>query len=92
MLRAGDHVHHGPSGEDWVLACDERDGHVVPAGWPECMAKAEHCTLLKAADDAERLEMLTRAAATRTENGSYSWRKSLAMQQLAASHAAGARA
>jgi hypothetical protein len=58
MFRADDHVHHGPSGEDWVLACDEENGEVIPAGWPEGIAKAADCMLLRAATDAQRLDML----------------------------------
>lgn len=61
-FRAADCVHHGPSGEDWVLAVDEESGRVMPAGWPESMAEAEDCTLIKAATEAERAEMLTNFA------------------------------
>jgi hypothetical protein len=58
VFRAGDHVHHSPSTENWVLACDEVRGEVVCAGWPETTAKATDCTLLKAATDEQRAEML----------------------------------
>jgi hypothetical protein len=63
MFRAGDHVGHNPSGEEWVLACDEENGEIIPAGWPEGLAKATDCILLKAATDAERLKMLRDVAA-----------------------------
>ncbi len=64
MFRAGDHIHHKPTGEDWVLACDQRGDEVMCAGWPESIAGAEDCTLLEAATDEERLEMLRQAANT----------------------------
>ena len=57
-FRAGDHIFHEPSGEKWVLACDQNGSDVVCAGWPESVAKAEHCTLVRAATDEERVEML----------------------------------
>ncbi len=79
-FRAGDHVKHGPSGESWVLACDEERGRVMPAGWPESMADAADCTLTKAATERERRDMLTRVAASRSDGPSY--RRSLASHQL----------
>ena len=33
-FRAGDHVKHAPTGEEWELACDEERGEVMPSGWP----------------------------------------------------------
>ena len=57
-FRAGDVVHHVPSGEDWALACDEVDGRVQPMGWPECMARASDCRMVKAASDEQRLFVL----------------------------------
>lgn len=81
-LRAGDDVAHGPSGETWTLACDEENGEVMPCGWPEGWAKAADCTLVKAASDAERLEMLRMVAATRGDHGERTHRASLAAHQL----------
>jgi hypothetical protein len=57
-FRAGDTVAHAPSGEEWILANDEENGRVFPCGWPETMAEAKDCRLLKAADDDARLWML----------------------------------
>lgn len=61
-FRAGDVVKHHPSGEEWVLACDEENGYVTPAGWPESRAAALDCTLIEAASDESRFEMLTNAS------------------------------
>lgn len=77
-FRAGDTVHHQPSGEDWVLACDEYQEGVMPAGWPESRAKASDCKLIEAAADESRLRILKEASA-----GS-GVRADLARRQLAA--------
>lgn len=64
-FRAGDSVHHGPTGEDWVLAfgdLEDGGGKVSPAGWPACLAEASDCTLLEPASDEEHIEMLKRVA------------------------------
>lgn len=61
-FRAGDRVKHAPSGETWRLACDQVENEVMPAGWPETVAKATHCRLTQRASDAERLEMLSECA------------------------------
>lgn len=58
MFRAADHVAHGPTGETWLLACDEDNGEVIPCGWPETYARASDCTLVKAATDEERMDIL----------------------------------
>lgn len=68
-FRAGDKVHHGPSGEDWILAVDEERGEVIPAGWPESFAKAAECTLIDAATDGERRSMLEQVAESRSDHG-----------------------
>lgn len=60
-FRAGDTVKHGPTGETWVLACDEEHNEVIPAGWPETCAFAADCTLVEAADDESRIAMLRQA-------------------------------
>ncbi len=57
-FRAGDTVHHIPSGENWTLAVDEENGRVQPCGWPESMAEAKDCALIDRSTDAERLKML----------------------------------
>lgn len=81
-FRAGDHVKHRPSQERWVLACDQDRDEVIPAGWPESIAKAADCELIKAATDDERLTMLTNASKT----GSF--RGGLAKRQLESEPAA----
>lgn len=58
MFRAGDVVAHAPTGEEWVLACDEHRGNVMPYGWPETIALASDCTLIESATDGKRLEVL----------------------------------
>jgi len=65
LFRAGDYVHHAPSGANWVLGVDEEDGRVMPCGWPEPLANAKHCTLIKAATDGERMQMLQHFADSR---------------------------
>ncbi len=81
-FRAGDRVKHAPSGETWILACDEIDGRVLPAGWPETLAQAEHCTLVEAASDEKRLEMLRDVAGGYSSGNGVSYRRSVARTQL----------
>ncbi len=57
-FRAGDHVYHSKCDETWVLACDEQDGEVICAGWPETFARADDCELREAATDEVRAKML----------------------------------
>lgn len=60
-FRAGDHVHHGPTGEEWVLAfgdLEDGTGRVSPCGWPACLADAKDCTLIEAASDEDHLKTL----------------------------------
>ena len=57
-FRAGDTVHHKPSDEHWWLAVDEENSRVQPCGWPECMAEASDCELIKASTDDERITLL----------------------------------
>lgn len=78
-FRAGDHVFHHGTRETWLLAADEADGEIVCCGWPETYAPASGCTLVKAATDEERLDIL-RAVARITDQR----RGSLARDQLAA--------
>lgn len=79
MFRAGDHVHHGPTGEDWVLACDEESGEVIPCGWPETYARASDCTLKTPVTDAGRLALLREVG----RPGAEGLRASRARHQLA---------
>lgn len=79
-FRAGDVVFHGPSKEQWVLACDEDDGSVYPAGWPQSRVPAADCELVEAADDDARIAMLRQVA----ECGEVSSRGATARAQLCA--------
>lgn len=80
MFRAGDTVKHRPSGETWVLACDQDGEYVLPAGWPESMGRVEHCELVETASDRERIDMLQQASQGRGD----SYRARLAARQLQA--------
>ena len=51
MFEPGDHVHHKPTGEDWVVkrsGTDSEGEFVEPAGWPPCRARAADCEMLLA--------------------------------------------
>jgi hypothetical protein len=50
--RCGDHVLHRPSGETWVVAWCEGDD-LAWCGWPNGMARASDCEIVKQATDAE---------------------------------------
>lgn len=81
-LRAGDVVRHLPTlptGEDWTLACDEERDRVQPAGWPNTLAEAADCILLKPATDEEHERMLRRVA----DMNSADPRRAAARHQLA---------
>lgn len=80
--RAGDTVRHRPSGETWVLACDQNGATVWPAGWPEGCADACDCELELAANDGDRVEMLRRVSKSRGDHGDSTYRGSLALRQL----------
>lgn len=56
-FRAGDVVHHGPTGEDWVVAYVDGD-HLAWCGWPEGEAKVADCRLKEACTDEEHLKRL----------------------------------
>lgn len=58
-MRTGDHVHHAPSGETWVVAwADHKTGYMAPCGWPECQAKISDCTITKRATDDECADLI----------------------------------
>lgn len=57
QIEIADTVHHGPTGEDWVVA-RVTDRHVYPAGWPPCRADLADCTLIGKATEKQRAEML----------------------------------
>jgi hypothetical protein len=61
-FRAGDHIHHAPTGEDWLLAADERDGRVICCAWPEALGNASDCTLVRAVSDEDHVKVLRAVA------------------------------
>ena len=52
-ISTGDHVHHGPTGEDWVVQYVRGD-RLAWCGWPPGEAQLSDCTLIRKATDAER--------------------------------------
>lgn len=60
--RAGDVVRHRELGEEWGLACDEKDGRIAARGGPEGWTRVEEVELVEAATDEHRLEVLTSVA------------------------------
>jgi hypothetical protein len=70
MFRAGDVVKHGPTGETWWLAVDEERGEVMPAGWPETIARASDCTIERAASDEQHISALREVSAGQGLRGS----------------------
>ena len=80
-LVAGDIVRHGPTCEEWVLACDEERGEVMPCGWPMCIAKAKDCSLVTAATEEARAAMLKTWAEKQDSESSRDWRTLTARRQ-----------
>ena len=62
-IDTGDHVHHGPTGEDWVVKYVRGD-KLSWCGWPPGEANLADCTLIRKASLEEREEL------TRHINGS----------------------
>lgn len=63
-IDTADHVHHAPSGENWVVAYVKGD-RLAWCGWPQGEAALADCRLVKKATDAER-DMLLRTMAAIT--------------------------
>lgn len=80
-IDTADHVHHAPSGEDWVVAYVRGD-RLAWCGWPQGEAALADCTLTKKATPAERDKLLREMAAS----GSADMRAAYACERLAASH------
>jgi len=80
-LRAADVVKHGPTGEEWVLACDEERGEVMPCGWPMSIAKANDCTLVESATEYERESMLKTWSQKTDPESNRDWRTLTARRQ-----------
>ena len=49
-IEPGDHVHHHPTGEDWVVRYVKGD-RLSWLGWPPGEAMLADCTLIRKADD-----------------------------------------
>ena len=52
--RCGDHVRHGPSGENWLVAWAEGDD-LAPAGWPTTIARLADCEVTRRCTDEEHV-------------------------------------
>lgn len=61
IYRAGDIVHHEPSGEDWVVAYVDGED-LAWCGWPDGIARAADCWLKKSCTDEEHLKLLKEIA------------------------------
>lgn len=58
-FRTGDSVHHGPTGETWVVAyADPSTGFMSWLGYPEGRAAIADCTLTKRATDEDHQRWL----------------------------------
>lgn len=63
MIDCGDHIHHGPSGEDWVVSAVKGE-KLYWCGYPfGGYADLSDCTLVKKATDDQRLKLLSELAA-----------------------------
>ena len=62
-IDTADHVHHAPTGEDWVVAYVRGD-RVAWCGWPPGEAAIADCTLVKKATAEERSKLLREMAAS----------------------------
>lgn len=60
-IDTGDHVHHDPTGEDWVVAYVRGD-RLAWCGWPEGEAALSDCTLLTKATPEHRDNLLRQMA------------------------------
>lgn len=58
-IRCGDHVHHTPTGEDWVVAwADPETDDLAWCGWPNGIARLSDCTRIKQATAYEHMSTL----------------------------------
>lgn len=80
-IDTADHVHHAPSGEDWVVAYVVAD-RLAWCGWPQGQAALADCTLVKKATPAERDKLLQEMA----DMGGNDMRAAYARGRLAARH------
>lgn len=61
IIRAGDIVHHEPTGEDWVVAYVDGE-HLAWCGWPAGEAKLSDCWLKKSTTDEVHIGLLKQLA------------------------------
>ena len=61
IIRAGDIVHHKPTGEDWVVAYVDGE-YLAWCGWPDGRAKLADCQLKKSCTDEEHIKWLREIA------------------------------
>lgn len=61
MIRTGDSVKHGPTGETWLVAYVDGD-YLAWCGWPEGEAKLADCTLIKSCTDEQHENLLREIA------------------------------
>ena len=57
QIEPGDHVHHAPSGEDWVVLRVIGE-YLEPAGWPRSQGRLSDCTLIRKGTPEQRQEMI----------------------------------
>lgn len=69
-IDTADHVKHGPTGEEWLVA-RITGAHVCPCGWPPTRAALGDCTLTYKATDAERTKLLHELAAGQSEHAAW---------------------
>jgi len=62
-ISTGDIVHHGPTGEDWVVRYVKGD-KLAWCGWPPGEADLADCTLIRKATGDEQARLLGRLDAT----------------------------
>lgn len=62
-LRAGDVVHHEPTGEDWTVAYVDGD-RLAWCGWPDGTALLSDCRLKKSSTDEDHVKLLHEIAAS----------------------------
>lgn len=83
-IDTGDVVRHGPTGEEWIVACVQGD-RLSWCGWPEGMAALADCTLVRKATPEDRDKLLREMAAI----GGSDHRQRYAQTRLAATEPKG---
>jgi hypothetical protein len=81
IYRAGDIVHHEPTGEDWVVAYVDGE-HLAWCGWPAGEARAADCWLKTSCTDEEHMHLLQEIAKSDGKRASMAQRALAAHQQI----------